>query len=77
MIWQAPDGACLRGKWRAEGEELCFAYEDRPGLWQCWEVRDGPRGLHARIAGAPPGADLRVSAETLRPLVCDGTDRPV
>lgn len=74
VIWQEPDGTCRPGLWEAEGPDLCFVYDDRPGERGCWEVWRDAEGLFARQRGDGPGANLRVVGASDRPLSCGGID---
>lgn len=52
-VWQDREGNCKKGRWWAEDQAMCFAYEDDPSpdCWVMWETDDG-----------------RILIESLRPL---------
>lgn len=69
--WSFADGACFSGRWYAEGETICFVYENLEGP-QCWQFSEAPGGFSATFVdgegtGATYGARL-----TDAPLVCTG-----
>ena len=76
VVWQDASGRCVAGRWFAAGEDVCFAYEDRPGA-VCWGVWRDEAGLFARLAGDPEGDRLRVAGRERAPLVCPGPDAGV
>ena len=43
VIWADLTGTCLSGHWQAQGDEVCFHYDDDPdGTPACWRfLRDG------------------------------------
>jgi hypothetical protein len=68
VIWSFLDGECIRGRWYAADEAICFVYEgiETP---QCWHSFD-EGGLRARFLGG--GTDLKELGQTAEPLQCLG-----
>jgi len=52
-IWQDREGNCKKGRWWAEGNNMCFAYENDPAP-DCWVMSETDDG--------------RILVESLRPL---------
>lgn len=73
-LWRPAEGECLRGRWEAREGRICFAYEDAPQDWRCWNVREGAEGLSAWLEGDPPELALREYAREREPLDCPGPD---
>jgi hypothetical protein len=48
--WTFLDGEWKDGHWYADGEEICFVYEDRPDP-QCWVFYYDPPGIVAEFRG--------------------------
>lgn len=75
VIWRYLGGQCETGRWYAEGERLCFVYENGPGPL-CWifEAREGT--YFARRDDLPSGdaSELKLETITEVPLVCAGPD---
>lgn len=69
VIWSPQPGTCLTGRWYAEGQAICFAYDgvDDPA---CWDLTLTPDGLRAARAGGAPGATLFEAGDSTA-LVCD------
>lgn len=68
-------GDCIEGRWRADGDRICFFYDgaDGPECWHFW--RDGS-GLRAMLVeeGAETGSALDLDHSDDRPLDCPGPD---
>ncbi len=77
VYWSFLDGRCLAGSWREQAGKICFAYEDRPGEFQCWEFWQNDTGLTASLSG--PGSDGNVySAQPSDEILyCMGPDAGV
>ncbi|WP_113912190.1 hypothetical protein [Roseovarius dicentrarchi] len=71
--WSFLDGRCLEGTWYAEGELICFVYDEEPSP-QCWTFRRGGSGLIARFANAPELEELYEVERSTQPLSCPGPD---
>jgi hypothetical protein len=74
-LWRFADGTCDRGRWRAEGERICFVYERTP--WpQCWIFLRRGEGYTASLVqdGAEAGLVLELSGSDTEPLACPGPD---
>lgn len=75
VIWQYADGTCTHGAWYAEGDALCFFYENDPAP-QCWHFSRRGGGFYARVRGLAEGdpSELQMSARLRGPLDCTGPD---
>lgn len=74
-VWRYSDGACVPGRWRAHGAQICFSYADGNDEL-CWRfLRDG-EVLIARLLGQGPdeGLELRVERRDRVPVLCGGPD---
>jgi hypothetical protein len=72
--WSFLDGTCSEGSWFADGEAICFAYDDALSL-QCWVftfTEDGT--LRATFEDKTPSEPLYEVAETDTPLMCQGPE---
>ncbi|MEM6620472.1 MAG: hypothetical protein AAF631_14410, partial [Pseudomonadota bacterium] len=56
-LWQYADGTCTDGEWYAEGDYICFVYEESP-VPQCWHFIEKPGGFAARARGAEEAFDI-------------------
>lgn len=74
VIWSFLDGQCKDGMWYANGNDICFVYEDTPGLPQCWRFRQGPRGLIALFLDDSPGTPLYEAQDLGDEMVCLGPE---
>ena len=74
VLWSFLDGRCLSGEWRAEGDQICFAYEDRPGDFQCWQFQGDGIGLRAQVVEDGAGGPVYTARPTGAPLYCMGPD---
>ncbi len=73
VIWQFVGEQCRRGVWYEEAGQICFVYEHDPTP-QCWSFFQTDRGIRARFAGDPPGADLVEVERSSRPMICPGPE---
>jgi len=77
-IWQGRNGECKKGRWWAEGEAMCFAYEDdpTPDCWVMWEG-DGGRIMIESLRPLEGPEDSALVLELIRrtplPISCTGT----
>lgn len=74
-LWRFADGTCESGTWRADGERICFTYEDDAAP-QCWRFqREGDR-FSAALTGTEGAGDfvLDLSHSDQEPLHCPGPD---
>lgn len=69
--WQDANGECSDGVWQAEGNLICFYYENNPDK-QCWQFLKTADGFAARAEGAAPDLDLTLSKVDTKPLNCLG-----
>lgn len=69
--WSFLDGECKDGHWYAQGEEICFVYEDRPDP-QCWVFYLEPRGLIAEFRGDLSQPELYEAQDIGEEMVCLG-----
>lgn len=72
VIWTFLDGQCQEGEWYEEAGQICFLYDTKPGLPQCWSfyLRDG--GLAARFEGDEQIRPLIEVEQSDKPLDCPG-----
>ena len=71
-LWQFADGECDHGEWYAEGDYICFVYEQNPGP-QCWHfLRRGPNRFAARAEGTSEEFDILLENVDEKPLDCKG-----
>ncbi|HEY9040448.1 MAG TPA: hypothetical protein VIN05_16085 [Roseovarius sp.] len=71
--WSFLDGRCMEGEWYAEGDLICFVYDEEP-VPQCWSFRQGSRGLIALFANDPALDELYEVERSTEPLSCPGPD---
>ncbi len=71
--WSFLDGRCLEGEWYAEGNLICFVYQQEPQP-QCWSFRRGSGGLIARFANDSTLDELYEVERSAKPLSCPGPD---
>jgi hypothetical protein len=73
-IWRFADASCDAGRWRPEGEAICFTYETLEGPI-CWRFLDlgGARYAAELLEGGRP-ADFRLELERIDadPVPCPG-----
>lgn len=73
VVWAFVGDDCLKGEWHAEGEFICFTYEDRADQ-QCWTFYHSATGLTARFRGDPTGQPLVAVEQSPEPMACMGPD---
>jgi hypothetical protein len=74
-VWRFADAPCEPGRWRAEGEAICFDYATQPDPI-CWRLlRDGD-GFAASLIenGVETGFRLELERISPDPLSCPGPD---
>lgn len=71
--WSFLDGRCLEGEWYAQGDLICFTYDEEPEP-QCWSFRHGSSGLIARFANGSAFDELYEVERSKKPLSCPGPD---
>ena len=71
--WSFLDGRCVEGEWYAQGDEICFVYEDRPEA-QCWSYEIGSEGLSVTITGDGPALTLTEQPDPPKDMVCLGPE---
>lgn len=69
--WSFLDGECKEGHWYAEGEEICFLYEDRSDP-QCWVFYLEPGGLIAEFRGEQSQPELYEARDIGEEMLCLG-----
>lgn len=75
VIWAFTGADCEKGAWTADGDSICFTYETRPGLRQCWRFRATAEGLLGSFVGAPPGEPPLIARRSSpEPMACLGPD---
>ncbi|MEO0679926.1 MAG: hypothetical protein AAF192_05875 [Pseudomonadota bacterium] len=71
VLWQRDSGGCLQGVWFGEGDDICFDYEDLPGVAVCWSVRRTAEGeVVALRHGSGEPFELTLGQERKQPLEC-------
>lgn len=73
VLWAFTGDECRKGSWYADGEQICFVYED-DGVPQCWVFFRDADGLRALYAGDPVGSELSEVEQSPEPLACPGPD---
>ena len=71
VIWAFLGEECRQGQWYAEGNEICFVYDNNP-VPQCWAYFNTPDGLKARFRGDPAELPMISVAESPTPMPCQG-----
>lgn len=72
VLWRAVGEDCKAGHWWAEGDAVCFSYDDGTTA-QCWVFASGPSGLTATFLNEPNSlpADVQEEAD---PVPCPGPE---
>ena len=73
VTWSFLDGQCKDGTWYAEGDQICFVYEDAPTP-QCWIFYQEGGGLRAVFEGRDTGTELYEAGEADEPMMCLGPE---
>lgn len=69
--WRYSDGVCEDGEWFAQGDLICFNYED--GIeTQCWHFLKTDKGYAARPEGGSKNEVLDLDFIDTKPLICKG-----
>lgn len=68
-IWKPANGTCESGRWHAEGDQICFEYEDNP-IKSCWNILHSERGYTARINDNPAYYDLHLGEVNDDDIIC-------
>lgn len=71
--WSFLDGKCTEGEWFAEGDQVCFVYEDIPRT-QCWKFYLRQGRLMARFENDPMATELYETSRRDEPLMCLGPE---
>ena len=71
--WSFLDGKCKDGFWYAEGNQICFVYEDNPEP-QCWSFFREGAGLRAVFENNPNATTLYEANQNDEPMMCLGPD---
>lgn len=75
VIWAFTGDDCMKGTWVAEGDMICFSYEDAPDQMQCWHFTQSVAGLSGHFIGAGPSeAPLIARQSSPEPMACMGPD---
>lgn len=71
-LWQFSNGECEHGRWFAQGDQICFVYEDslEPVCWNFLQRDDG--SFVARADGSDAAFDLLLERTDDEPLECKG-----
>lgn len=69
-VWTRPDGRCALGAVDVRGEQLCFVYEDEPGVEHCWWPFEDGGDLFVRSTRT--GEVQRIGGLSERLLGCEG-----
>lgn len=73
-LWQFADGDCDNGEWYAQGDFICFVYDQNPTP-QCWHfLRRGNDRFAARAEGTTEEFDILLETVDEEPLDCKGPD---
>lgn len=73
VIWAFTEDDCQYGQWFADGEDICFAYENDPTP-QCWRFYMESGGLRAEFVDDPENTTLSEVTQSTEPLQCSGPD---
>ena len=79
LVWAFEGDSCVKGYWFDDGDQLCFAFEDKT-LSACWHFfKDGNRLRgHVTRLGSGYGTDIDIDifevSHTDQPLTCPGAD---
>ncbi|GHA55027.1 hypothetical protein GCM10008927_21090 [Amylibacter ulvae] len=68
-IWKPANGTCESGQWHAEGNQICFEYQDNP-IKSCWNIYQSDQGYHARINNNPAYYDLHLGKVNDDDIIC-------
>ena len=68
VIWAFTDGLCQNGVWYAQGDDICFDYENEAPI--CWNFFAQGGGMRARVLGGDAADDLSVVGETDQHITC-------
>ena len=69
--WSFLQGECQEGHWFADGNDICFVYENIEGP-QCWQFFLTAKGLRAEFVGG--GSAPLFESATEQELICPGPD---
>ena len=72
--WSFIGDQCQDGYWYEASGQICFVYEDRPNMPQCWVFTEEAGRLSAAFAGSDNGRELYEAQRSDKPLVCLGPD---
>ena len=72
VIWAYSEDICQYGTYHAEGDQICFVYDNDPTP-QCWTFWQGKDGLEALFAG-DSATQLSEVKQSDEPLGCPGPD---
>jgi hypothetical protein len=71
VIWAFTGDDCRKGEWYAEGQFICFVYDDEPDP-QCWTFHNGMDGLTAVFRGETDNQPLVAIEQSPEPMKCMG-----
>jgi len=75
VIWAFTGDDCLKGTWVAQGDAICFSYEDAPDQTQCWYFNQTDAGLEGHFIGADPAEPPLIARQSSpEPMGCMGPD---
>jgi transcription elongation factor len=72
VLWRAVGEDCKPGHWWAQGQAVCFTYENSAEP-QCWSFAQGPTGLTATFLNTAGSAPATASQEP-NAVPCPGPD---
>ena len=72
--WAFMGEECREGRWFERDEQICFVYDNAPGVEHCWIFWRGENGLNARFMGEENGTELYEVQRADRPLICPGPE---
>ena len=71
--WTLLGDTCVEGSWYADGQAICFQYEDRPDP-VCWKMTQAQSRLNASLVAQAGENAFVVIEETQEPMACFGPE---
>ena len=72
--WAYLGDQCREGYWYDTDGQICFVYENNPGVPQCWQFTERSGRLSALFMGEENGRELYEAQKSDEPMVCLGPD---
>ena len=68
--WKFAEGQCQTGYWYAEGDAICFQYDNEqfPICWHFWQEQTG---IYAQLLPDTGGPPLKLEFVDTREILCD------